>query len=113
VVGIAVSDVRLVACGELSLDLIANVVIASGRGVLNVNVREELVELCDIGVKNGLELSLAHGMIEGNGNFTSVITNLGNIPSSLLGLTLAAKTEHIARCKSKDVGKHAYDEENG
>ena len=73
----------LVARGESGLDLIANAVIVTHRGMLNGDVGVELVELGDVGVKNILKL-LTHGVIEGDSYGTSVVALCGYFVSYLV-----------------------------
>jgi hypothetical protein len=63
VVGIAVSDVRLIAYGDLLTDLVTNVIIVTNLLVLDGNVGVDLVEFYDIVLENFAEIC-AHGVIE-------------------------------------------------
>ena len=72
VVGIAISDVGLIANGDLGRDLVTNVVIAADLLVLDVDVGIELVELNDVVLKNLTEIC-THGVIELDGYFASVV----------------------------------------
>ena len=83
VVRIAVSDVRLVACGKLLLDLVTNVVVTANLSVLNGDVGVDLVELNNVLVKN-VTKSFAHGVREGNGNFATVVALSGYVIGYLL-----------------------------
>ena len=51
-VRIAVCDIWLVTCCDFRSNLLTNIIVTTHLGVLNVNVRIKLVELCDIEVKN-------------------------------------------------------------
>ena len=71
VVGVAVGDVGLVANGQLSLDLIADIVVAANLSMLDVDVGVQLVELLDVVVQNIGQVG-AHGVGEGDGNLAAV-----------------------------------------
>ena len=83
VVGIAVSDVGLVACGQLGLDLVTNLVVAANLCMLNVNVGVHFIELCNVLIQNAL-VGCVHGVGEGDGHFATVISD--NVVFQGLGL---------------------------
>ena len=83
-VGIAVSDVRLSACGKLLLNLVTNVVVTADLAVLNSDVGVDLIESFNCSVKL-VTKSLAHGVGEGDSNLAAVVTVCRYFVANLLG----------------------------
>ena len=116
-VGIAVSDVRLVACCHRGLYLVKNVVIASGRGVNNGDVGVKLIELLNVEVKSRLKLGSTHGVPEGDGNSAAIIALSGNLPTCFCNFLLhvfnVGSFFRSAACHSDYVEKHNSCKKNG
>ena len=76
-VGIAIGYVGLVANGDLGAYLVAHVVIAADFFAGDVDIGIELVELLDVKVQHIAQVG-AHGVIEGQVDFASVVTGFGD-----------------------------------
>ena len=76
-VGVAISDVGLVANGDLSGDLVTDIIVAAHLGDFDGDVGVQLVELDDVLIENCTQVG-THGVVEADSDGASVIATLGN-----------------------------------
>ena len=74
-VGIAVSEVRLYALGEVERNLVTNVIIATNLLMHDVDVGVKLLKLIDVGIENCGKVR-THGVVEAD---VDLAFNLGLI----------------------------------
>ena len=93
-VRIAVSDVGLVANGDLGGDGVTHVIVTANLGGNDGDVGVDLVELFDVCVEYVGEVA-THGVVERDGDFASVVTTLRHFE---IGLSCIGSTVTAAHC---------------
>ena len=77
-IGVAVCNVGFGVSGKLGTDLVSHIVIRADLLVLDVDVGIELVELLDVEIEDIREVR-AHRVVEGDGDFASVVAAFRNV----------------------------------